>query len=111
MKILVVGGTGLIGAAITAHLVARGHAVVVASRHPRAGPPDHLKIDLAGADEAFWRPHLRGVDAVINCAGILQDAPGDSTSAVHHIGVDNLFKACEALRLRKVIHFSAMGVR
>ena len=110
MKVLVLGGTGLIGSAITARLVSRGDDVVVASRHPQKGPLRHVAVDLARAGEAFWRPHLSGVDAVVNCAGVLQDAPGDSTSAIHHTGIDNLFKACEALRIRKVIHFSAMGV-
>jgi uncharacterized protein YbjT (DUF2867 family) len=110
MKVLVVGGTGLIGSAITARLVACGDDVVVASRHPQKGPLRHVAVDLAWASEAFWHPHLSGIEAVINCAGVLQDAPGDSTSATHHTGIDNLFKACEALRIRKVIHFSAMGV-
>jgi hypothetical protein len=43
-------------------------------------------------------PHLSGAEAVINCAGVLQDAPGDSTPATHHTGIDNVSKACETLR-------------
>ena len=53
---------------------------------------------------------LSGVEAVVNCAGTLQNAPGESTTAVHHSGAANLFKACAAMGVRKVIHFSAMGV-
>lgn len=110
MKILVIGGTGLIGSAITARLTAHGHHVVVASRRSSKITGEHIAIDLADAGATFWQSHLLGVDAVINCAGVLQDAPGESTSAVHHVGLDNLFSACEALRIRKVIHFSAIGV-
>jgi uncharacterized protein YbjT (DUF2867 family) len=110
MKILVVGGTGMIGSAIAARLAARGHDVVTASRRPSATRQRHLAVDLGQASAASWRPHLQGVDAVVNCAGVLQDAPGDATAAVHHAGVANLFKACEDMHVRKVVHFSAMGV-
>jgi NAD(P)-dependent dehydrogenase (short-subunit alcohol dehydrogenase family) len=57
MKVLVLGGTGLIGSAITARLVSRGDDVVVASRHPQKGPLRHVAVDLARAGDAFWRPH------------------------------------------------------
>lgn len=108
MRILVVGGTGLIGSAIVAHLGARGHTVVVANR---SGSGDNaVAIDLAHADVMSWYPVLQQVDAVVNCAGVLQDAPGESTTAVHHAGAVSMFRACEALKIRKVIHFSAMGV-
>jgi uncharacterized protein YbjT (DUF2867 family) len=50
------------------------------------------------------------MDAVVNCAGVLQDSPGESTSMVHHRGVDSLFAACEQLKIQRVIHFSAIGV-
>lgn len=46
----------------------------------------------------------------MNCAGVLQDSPRDSTSMVHHQGIANLFAACEQLKIRRVIHFSAIGV-
>jgi uncharacterized protein YbjT (DUF2867 family) len=108
MKVLVVGGTGLIGSAITARLTSRGHTVVAASRS--AGRTGHVSIDLAKAAVADWSPLLHGVDAVVNCAGVLQDAPGESTQAVHHRGLATLFEACATLGIRKVIHFSAIGV-
>ncbi len=111
MKIAVVGGTGLIGSAIVAHLSSRGHSAVSMSRsggHPGTGA---ARIDLSAATSpAYWLPHLDGVEAVVNCAGVLQDTPGDSTSMVHHHGIANLFVACEQLQIRRVIHFSAIGV-
>jgi uncharacterized protein YbjT (DUF2867 family) len=110
MKILILGGTGLIGSAIAARLSAQGHVVTIASRRRPQGASAHIAVDLGKADDTFWQPHLRGMDAVINCAGVLQDAPGESTDATHHHGVDSLFKACETLRIGKVIHISAMGV-
>ncbi|ANV99540.1 SDR family oxidoreductase [Bradyrhizobium icense] len=105
MKIAVVGGTGLIGSAIVAYLSSRGHAVVSMSRSGTHS------VDISKATSpSYWLPHLDGVEAVVNCAGVLQDSPGDSTSMVHHHGIANLFAACEQLRIRRVIHFSAIGV-
>ncbi|MEH2592314.1 SDR family oxidoreductase [Bradyrhizobium sp. AZCC 1721] len=110
MRIAVVGGTGLIGSAIVAHLFSRGHSVVSMSRSDHSGPGAH-RVDISEAKlPAYWLPHLDGIEAVVNCAGVLQDSPGDSTSMVHHHGIANLFAACEQLQIRRVIHFSAIGV-
>ena len=68
-------------------------------------------MDVADAAEiSDWLPLLRDVDAVVNCAGVLQDSPGDSTSGVHVRGVSALFHACETAGVRRVIHLSAVGV-
>jgi uncharacterized protein YbjT (DUF2867 family) len=111
MKIAVIGGTGLIGSAIVTHLSSRGHAVISMSRS--AGPPSSsaYRIDITQATSpAYWLPLLDGVQAVVNCAGVLQDNRTDSTSMVHHHGIATLFTACEQLQIRRVIHFSAIGV-
>jgi uncharacterized protein YbjT (DUF2867 family) len=50
------------------------------------------------------------IDAVVNCAGVLQDAPGESTRAVHADGAAALFAACERQRVRRFVHISAAGV-
>lgn len=57
-----------------------------------------------------WVELLRGADALVNCAGTLQDAPGESTSGVHAEGLEAVFAACETVGLRRVIHISALGV-
>src|SRR5688500_14817485 len=96
MRIAVIGGTGLIGSAIVADLSSRGYEVVVMSRSARNAGTSGLTIDISKATSpAFWLPHLVGIEAVVNCAGVLQDGPADSTSMVHHQGVANLFAACE----------------
>lgn len=58
----------------------------------------------------LWTGHLSGIEAVVNCVGILQDAPGESTQAIHADAVAALTKACESAGVRRLIHFSAMGV-
>jgi uncharacterized protein YbjT (DUF2867 family) len=111
MKIAIVGGSGLIGSAIHSHLSSRGHSVVSMSRSAPSAGAHAISVDISDATSpSYWLPYLAGIDAVVNCAGVLQDGPADSTSIVHHIGVRNLFAACEQLKIRRVIHFSAIGV-
>jgi uncharacterized protein YbjT (DUF2867 family) len=111
MKIAVIGGTGLIGSAIVAHLSSRGHAVVSMSRSAAPASSEAKRIDISEATSpSYWLPYLDGIEALVNCAGVLQDSPKDSSSMVHHHGIANLFAACEQLAVRRVIHFSAIGV-
>src|SRR5437762_535493 len=111
MKVAVIGGTGLIGSAIVAHLSSRGHSVVAMSRTAGDADPKATPVDLNKATSpSDWVDCLGGVEAVVSCAGMLQGSPKDSTSMVHHHGIANLFAACEQLKIRRVIHFSAIGV-
>ncbi|MFN3522618.1 MAG: SDR family oxidoreductase [Phenylobacterium sp.] len=115
MRILLTGATGFIGSALLARLAADGHEVWAVTRRRgiaarRLAPARWLELDVAHAtDPEVWRPWLRGVDAVVNCVGALQDSVVDSLSGVHVAGPAALFAACEAAGVRRVIHFSAMG--
>jgi uncharacterized protein YbjT (DUF2867 family) len=108
MRILIIGGTGLIGSAIHARLSTEGHDCVLVSRH-HTGTPDthHVALDIAQATSAAtWKPVLAGVDAVINAAGALQ---GQDMQGVHVVGSAALYAACESEGVRRVILFSAIG--
>jgi uncharacterized protein YbjT (DUF2867 family) len=108
MRVLIVGGTGLIGTAIHARLSAERHESVLVSRH-RAGAQNdrHVALDVARATAAeAWKPLLAGIDAVINAAGALQ---GQDMQGVHVAGSAALYAACEDAGIRRVIHFSAIG--
>jgi uncharacterized protein YbjT (DUF2867 family) len=115
LRVLLTGATGLIGSAILARLHADGHEVVAVVRRldhaaRRLPANDFVTLDLReAADPADWLPHLGGIDAVVNCAGVLQDSPRDSTS-VHAGAAAALFAACERAGVRRVIHFSAIGI-
>jgi uncharacterized protein YbjT (DUF2867 family) len=116
MRCLVTGATGLIGTAIASRLIAEGHQVVGIARNTsraerRMPRVRWVSLDIAQATSAeVWLPHLDHVDAVINCAGILQDAPGESVSGVHERGIAALFEACERAGVRRVVQLSAIGV-
>lgn len=115
VHVLVLGAGGFIGSALVARLVAADHFVTAVTRTPsrfagdRPISPVVLDINRATHPED-WAPHLAGIDAVVNCAGVLQDGPGDSTAGVHMEGVAALFRACERAGVRRVVHLSAVGV-
>lgn len=108
MRILLVGGTGLIGSAIYASLSGEGHECVLVSRHPAAAPDTHhITLDVAQTTESKWKDILVGVDAVINAAGALQ---GQDMQGVHVAGSAALYTACESAGVRRVILLSAIGI-
>ena len=116
MRILLIGATGFIGSAVAARLAAEGHEVTGVARSIDAAarrlPVSRwVGLDLRGAVTAeAWLPHLEGMDAVVNCAGTLQDSGRDSTAGVHDSAPSALWEACERAGVTRVIHFSAMGV-
>jgi uncharacterized protein YbjT (DUF2867 family) len=107
MRVLLLGASGLIGSAVAARLKARGDEVIGVSRR---GGADSLQLDIARLrDASEWMPHLAGIDAVVNCAGVLQDSATDSTD-VHDRAVALLAEACRRSGVRRFIHLSAVGV-
>lgn len=116
MRVLLTGATGFIGAAVLAHLRDAGHDVVAVTRSRdadalRLGAASLIHIDMAKAmSPEHWTPHLAGIEAVVNCAGVLQDSARDSTAGVHIEGAAALFAACERSGVRRVIQVSAIGI-
>lgn len=115
MIVLVTGATGLIGSAVCARLKADGHKTIGVSRQRSGVRPTHVDraivLDIAKATSPEdWEGHLGGIDAVVNCAGVFQQGPAESPKGVHVSGIAALFQACENRGVRRVIHFSAIGV-
>jgi uncharacterized protein YbjT (DUF2867 family) len=114
MRVLVTGAYGFIGAHIVAGLGAAGHEVVCAVRGGRVDSrfPGLSAIACDMADDVHvedWLPRLKGIDAVVNSAGILRKRANDRFTAVHEQGPLALFRACEQLGIRRVIQISALG--
>ena len=111
-KVLIIGATGLIGSAVAARLHRDGHHVRgLARTHRRLDGMELVSFDMARATRPEdWTSVLAEVDLVINCAGALQDGPGDNVAAVHFDGPRALFEACEMSAVKRIIHFSAIGV-
>lgn len=83
----VTGGTGFLGAAIIAQLIARGARVKALARDPRRlkiSAPDLTPVAGALEDEAALKRLVDGSDAVIHCAGLTharRDADFDAVNA------------------------------
>jgi NAD(P)-dependent dehydrogenase (short-subunit alcohol dehydrogenase family) len=105
LRLLVTGASGLIGSAITARLISAGHNVFGLARKVKEAArrrPDAQwrKCDIARMTQSgLWVPDLDGVDAVVNCAGVLHDGPEDSTRGVHADGIAALFAALRMFSL------------
>lgn len=110
MRVLITGANGFIGTHLAAWLANAGYEIVatarVADNARRRYPQYHwIEADYCGAID--W--NLDGIDAVINCVGVLQDGGTDSTRAAHVDGARKLFDACEKANVRRVIQLSAIG--
>lgn len=115
MRILVLGGYGLIGSAIIRRLIHDGHDVVGLGRSPGTGERLIPQAQWIGADISRllcaddWAPHLQGMDAVINASGALQDGGRDRLKAVQQNAIMALIDACEAAHIEKFVQISAAG--
>ncbi len=71
MNILITGGTGLIGRALTRSLLVDGHAVWVLTRGESAAPSAGgvTRVHWDGRTTAGWGDLVLGMDAVVNLVG------------------------------------------
>lgn len=115
MRVLVTGAYGLIGSACLARLRRDGHALIGAGRsiseaRRRFSYARWIEADFARLTSAeAWRPLLADTDAVVNCAGVLQDGARDDTRLVHVQATGALFDACAQMGIRRAVHVSAIG--
>lgn len=114
MRVLVTGAFGFIGAAVIAALIEAGHTPVAAARRAKLGQhlpgvqglPCDLASDVRPAD---WLARLAGIDAVVNCAGILRERGHDTHATVNDAAPRALFEACAQAGVRRVVQVSALG--
>lgn len=113
LRVLVTGARGFIGRQVAAAIRHAGHEVVAGVRKARTGRVAPMReidcdfsADLAPAD---WSERLVGIDAVVNCVGILRERGHDRFESVHVTGPVALFRACELAGIRRVVQVSALG--
>jgi nucleoside-diphosphate-sugar epimerase len=115
MRCLVTGAYGFIGSGVVAALRRHGVSVVGAGRDLDLAHRIHPEIEWIACDfntdvaVAQWLPRLRGIDAVVNCVGILQDSLRDDADRIHAAATIALFQACAAADVKRLVHVSAVS--
>lgn len=110
MRVLILGGSGLIGTAVVAALAGCGHVLTafarnVAAASRRIDNVEWISVDLTSLSEPDWQRHLDGIDCVVNCAGALQDG-GDDLAALQTAFLA-LYAAAARPRPRLIVQISA----
>lgn len=113
MRVLILGGSGLIGTAVAAALAGRSHVlmafardIAIASR--RMNGIEWQSVNIAAlAEPGDWEPYLRDMDCVVNCAGALQDGGRDDVAALQDVATTALYAAALLPVPRLVVQISA----
>ena len=115
MKVLVLGGYGLVGREIARELLHCGFDAVGAGRHPEVGRrllprATWVQLDLNGFTHSdAWTEVIDGIDAVVNASGALQSGTQDDLAATQRDAICALISACEFAGLSGFVQISAPG--
>ena len=114
MKVLVTGGTGVVGEGAIAALVQRGHEVRILSRYGDRGVrrwPRGVEAragDVASAAEV--NGSARGCDAIVHIAGIDEESLPDRTfDTVNVLGTRHMVAEAERAGVCRLVFVSALG--
>jgi len=116
LKICILGGTGFVGHHITADLVDLGHRVTILTRR-RQRHRDVLVWPTVALKEGdvydpdFLARQFRGMDAVINLVGILNERGrrGKGFERAHVTLVESVSKAIQTTGTPRLLHMGALN--
>jgi NADH dehydrogenase len=113
MKVLVTGGTGVVGAGTVTELVRRGHSVVLISRHAehdaRQWPSGVAPWPGDVAKAASLRGAADGCDVVLHMVGIVDESDDATFAAVNVQGTANMIAETERAKVGRFIFVSSLG--
>lgn len=115
-SICILGGTGFVGKYIASKLASSGKLVRILTRN-RNNHRDLLvlpNVELIEADvfdNSQLESHIKGMDAIINLIGILNEKQhnGDGFRKVHVDLPKSILGACLKLHIPRIIHMSALN--
>ena len=113
MRILLTGANGFIGSQVASALTRAGHKVVAGVRRQYktvGNCQEAISCDFTrDTSVRDWLIKLEGIEAVVNCAGILREGKRGTFQQVHVDAPLALFQACEQGGIKKVVQISAIG--
>jgi uncharacterized protein YbjT (DUF2867 family) len=114
MKILVTGGSGVVGTGTVTELLGRGHTVVLLARHAdedvRQWPHGATPVIGDVADVASIRGAAHGCDAVLHVAGIVEESPPAVTfGRVNVEGTANVCAEAQSAGVKRLVFVSSLG--
>jgi nucleoside-diphosphate-sugar epimerase len=114
MKVLVTGGTGVVGGALVRELHRRGHGVRVLSRTAHEDgpwwPSDVEAFDGDVSDERSLRGAADGCQTIIHAAGIAAEHPPERTfQRVNIDGTRYVILEAERAGVDRVVYISSLG--
>jgi Nucleoside-diphosphate-sugar epimerases len=113
MKILVTGGSGVIGEGVIPELIERGHHVRLLSRHAEDDAkqwPDVEPFEGNVSDAASLQGAADGCDAVLHIAGIVEEDPPKLTfTSVNVDGTRNILAETKRAGVKRFVFVSSLG--
>src|SRR5580765_1656621 len=116
MKICVLGGTGFVGRALIMRLAAAGHYLYAVTRRRERNRdllvlPTLQLIEGDAHNPAVLRRTFKGMDAVVNLVGILNES-GDDGKGFERVHADlagKVVEACLSTGVKRVLHMSSLN--
>lgn len=113
-RVVVLGGTGFVGRALTARLASEGANLLVPTRsRDRARPlillPTVEAVEADVHDAATLARLLHGADAVVNLVGILNESGRDTFERAHVELARKVVDACRKAGVGRLLHMSALN--
>jgi uncharacterized protein YbjT (DUF2867 family) len=113
MKVLVTGGTGVVGRGTVTELLSRGHQVVLLARHAtddaRQWPSGVTPRNGDVSDAASIRGAADGCEVVLHMVGIVEESGEATFQRVNVEGTANILAETERAGVRRFIYVSSLG--
>ncbi|MEP6730432.1 MAG: NAD-dependent epimerase/dehydratase family protein [bacterium] len=114
MRIVVTGGTGVVGTGTVTELLRRGHTVVLVSRHAEEEARQWRAGVIAKACDVTDATQLRGAaegcEAVLHMAGIVEESPPEVTFASVNVnGTTNMIAEARRAGVKRFVYLSSLG--
>lgn len=112
-RVCILGGSGFVGSHLATRLSNRGIACRIVTRHPQrharlAVNPQTQLVRANIFDPRSLAEQFKGCDAVINLIGILNEDRSNSFRRMHVDLVDRIIDACNAAKVGRLLHMSAL---